>query len=231
VPGTRGARLGAEEKSLRAAEQDREDVARARAAWRVDLAGIEPGRLVFVDETGIDTRMTRTHARAGRGRRAAGRVPWGRWGRWERWERWGRWGRWERLTVVGGLALDGGVVAGMSVGAATGTAVFLAFVEQVLAPALRDRPDVIVVMDNLAAHKAEAVREALGAASIAYRCLPAYSPDLNPIEQAWSKLKARLRADGARSRDLLEAALGPALAAVTARDAQGWFRLCGYAAN
>jgi transposase len=216
VPGTRGARLGAEEKSRRAAEQDREDVARARAAWRVDLAGIEPGRSVFVDETGIDTRMTRTHARAGRGRRAAGRVPWG---------------RWARLTVVGGLALDGGVVAGMSVGAATGTAVFLAFVEQVLAPALRDRPDVIVVMDNLAAHKAEAVREALGAASIAYRYLPAYSPDLNPIEQAWSKLKARLRADGARSRDLLEAALGPALAAVTARDAQGWFRLCGYAAN
>jgi transposase len=172
--------------------------------------------LVFVDETGIDTRMTRTHARAGRGRRAAGRVPWG---------------RWERLTVVGGLALDGGVVASMSVGAATGTAVFLAFVEQVLAPALRDRPDVIVVMDNLAAHKAEAVREALGAANIAYRYLPACSPDLNPIEQAWSKLKARLRADGARSRDLLEAALGPALAAVTARDAQGWFRLCGYAAN
>jgi transposase len=169
-----------------------------------------------VDETGIDTRMTRTHARAGRGGGGGGRVSLG---------------RGEGMARVGGLALDGGVVAGMSVGAATGTAVFLAFVEQVLAPALRDRPDVIVVMDNLAAHKAEAVREALGAASIAYRYLPAYSPDLNPIEQAWSKLKARLRADGARSRDLLEAALGPALAAVTARDAQGWFRLCGYAAN
>ena len=184
----------------------------ARQAWRVDLAGIDPGRLIFVDETGIDTRMTRAYARAARGRRAPGAVPWG---------------RWERLTVLGALGLDG-VVACMSVAAATGTAVFLAFVEQVLAPALRDRPDLIVVLDNLPAHKAQAVRDALDRAGLARRYLPPYSPDLNPIEQAWSKLKGRLRTGGARSREALEAALGPALAAITARDARGWFRLAGY---
>ena len=214
MPGAEGARPEAEEKALEAAEQERGDVAEARAAWRRDLAGIDPARLVFVDETGIDTRMTRAYARAARGQRAVGRVPWG---------------RWERLTVLGALGL-GGVVAGMSIAAATGTAVFLAFVERVLAPALRDRPDALVVMDNLAAHKAEAVRGALDRAGPAHRYLPSYSPDMNPIEQAWSKLKARLRAAGARSKEALEAALGPALAAITARDARGWFRLAGYPA-
>ena len=117
----------------------------------------------------------------------------------------------------------------MSIAAATSTAVFRAFVEQVLTPALRDRPGAIVVMDNLAAHKAEAVRKALDAARIAYRYLPAYSPDLNPIEPCWSKLKSRLRAKAARTLEALDIELGPALATVTAQDAQGWFRLCGYA--
>jgi transposase len=183
-------------------------------AWRAELAGIDPRRLAFLDESGIDTRMTRSHARAPRGRRAVGKVPWG---------------SWKRLTVIGALALDG-VVAAMSIAAATSTAVFLAFAGRVLVPALRDRPGAIVVMDNLAAHKAAAVRDALDRAGLAHRYLPPYSPDLNPIEQAWSKLKARLRAEGARSRAALEAALGPALAAITAQDAQGWFRLAGYPA-
>ena len=153
--------------------------------------------------------------RAGSGR-AVGSVPWG---------------RRERLTVVGALALDG-VVAAMSVAAAaaTSTAVSLAFVEQALVPALKERPDAVVVMDNLAAHEAEAVRGALDRAGLAYRYLPPYSPDLDPIEEGWSKLKTRLRAEGARSREALEAALGPALAAITAQDARGWFRLAGYPA-
>ena len=189
--------------------------ARARGGgWRAELAGIDPRRLVFLDESGIDTRLTRAHGRAPRGRRAVGKV---------------LWGSWERLTVVGALALDG-VIASMSIAAATGTAVFLAFVEQALVPALQERPDAMVVMDNLAAHKAEAVRAALDRAGLSHRYLPPYSPDLNPIEQAWSKLKARLRASGARSREALEEALGPALATITARDAHGWFRLAGYVA-
>lgn len=158
--------------------------------------------------------MIRAYARAARGRRAPGRVPWG---------------RWERLTVIGALALEG-VVASMSIAAATGTVVFRAFTEQALIPALRARPDAIVVMDNLAAHKSEAVRSALDRAGLSHRYLPPYSPDLNPIEQAWSKLKTRLRAVGARSREALDATLGPALDAITAQDARGWFRLAGYPA-
>ena len=139
------------------------------------------------------------------------------------------WGHWKRLTVLGALAWDG-VVACMSITAATSTAVFKAFVEQVLTPALHDRPDAIVVMDNLPAHKAEAVRDALEAAKVEYRHLPVYSPDLNPIEPCWSKLKSRMRAKAARILDALESELGPALATITAQDAQSWFRLCGYPA-
>jgi transposase len=176
------------------------------------LAKVEPQRLVFLDESGIDTRLARIHARAAKGQRALGKVPCG---------------HWERLTVIGALTLDG-VAASMSIAAATTGAVFLAFVEQVLLPALRQRPDAIVVMDNLGAHKAERVRRVLEAAKIAYRYLPSYSPDLNPIEPCWSKLKAWLRAKAARSLDALEAELGPALATITAQDAQGWFRLCDY---
>ena len=137
-------------RRVKAAEQDREDVAEARAAWRAELAGVDPARLVFIDETGIDTRMTRPYARAARGERAVGKVPRG---------------RWERLTVLGALALDG-LVASRGVAAATGTAVFLAFTEEVLIPALRDRPDALVVMDNLGAHKAEKVRGALDRAGL-----------------------------------------------------------------
>jgi transposase len=156
--------------------------------------------------------MTRAYARAAPGERAVGKVPWG---------------HWERLTVLGALGLEG-VVAGMSIAAATTAAVFLAFVEQVLIPALRARPDAIVVMDNLGAHKAERVRHALEAAEISYRYLPSYSPDLNPIEPCWAKLKGWLRAKAARTTEALEAELGPALATISAQDARGWFRLCGY---
>ena len=169
---------------------------------------------MFLDECGVDTRMTRAYARAPRGQRAVGKVPRG---------------HWKRLTVLGALALDG-IVGAMSVAAATGTAVFLAFLEQVLIPALRGRPDAVVVMANLAAHKAERVQAALQAAGIEHRYLPAYSPDLNPSEPCWSKLEGRLRTEAARSLGALDAALGPALATITAADARGWFRLAGYSA-
>ena len=108
----------------------------------------------------------------------------------------------------------------MSVAAATTAAVFLAFVEQALIPVLRARPDAIEVIDNLGAHKAERVRHALEAAEISYRYLPSYSPDLNPIEPCWSKLKGGLRAKAARTKEALEAELGPALATFSAQDAQ-----------
>ena len=188
-------------------------MAAARAAWRESAAGIDPARLVFLDESGFDTRLIRTHARAPVGERAHGTVPGG---------------HWQRLTLIGALGLDG-LCAAMTVAAATGTAVFLAFVEQVLIPALlRTQPDTIVVMDNLAAHKAACVRAALDRAGISYCYLPAYSPDMNPIELAWSKLKALLRSIGARSCEALEQAIPDALATVTASNAQGWFRHAGY---
>lgn len=189
-------------------------MAAARTTWREGAAEIDPARLIFLDESGFDTRLIRTHARAPRGQRAHGTVPGG---------------HWERLTLIGALSLNG-ICCAMTVAAATGTRVFLAFVTQVLIPALRrERPDAVVVMDNLAAHKAACVRKALETAGISYCYLPACSPDMNPIELAWSKLKALLRSIGARSREALDLAIPGALASVTPQNAQGWFRHAGYA--
>jgi transposase len=140
-----------------------------------------------------------------------GKVPWER----------------RRLTLIGALGL-GGVLAMMTVAAATDTAVFLAFIEQVLIPALAHRPDAVLVMDNLSAHKTPAVRTALDRAGISYRYLPAYSPDFNPLEPCWAKLKAALRARAARTRDALEAELASAVRTVTTENAHAWFRHCRY---
>jgi transposase len=216
VPRPEAAWLGAQAKTLRASEQDRADVAAARITWRSEVAAIDPSRLVFLDESGFDTRLVRTHARAPRGQRAHGKAPGG---------------HWRRLTLIGALAVEG-ICASMTVAAATGTDVFLAFVTEVLIPALKShKPDAVVVMDNLAAHKAARVRQAFDQAGIRYLYLPAYSPDMNPIEQAWSKLKTYLRAISARSLEALEAAIPDALATLTPSNAQGWFRHAGYPPN
>jgi transposase len=167
---------------------------------------------VFLDESGVDTAMTPTYARAPRGQRALGRVPGG---------------HWKRLTILGALALDG-LVAAMTVAAATTTEVFRVFVAQVLLPALRTRPDCCVMMDNLAPHKAACVRKAFEAAGVAYRYLPPYSPDLNPIEPAWAQLKDHLRRAEARNLEQLDAAMPQALNQITPSNARGWFRLKGY---
>jgi transposase len=201
-------------KTLRAAEQDREEVRAERAAFGARLGPIDPRRLVFVDEAGVTTAMVRRHARAPRGRRAHGAAPAG---------------RWRRLTVLGALGADG-VAAAMSVEAATDTAVLLAYLDHVLIPELRrTRPDAVVVMDNLSPHRAPAVRRRLEAAGFELIYLPRYSPDLNPIEPMWAKLKEVLRAVAARTAAALEAALAAALARITPDDARGFFRGCGYA--
>jgi transposase len=176
------------------------------------MGEVDPDRLVFLDESGLDTRLTRAYARAPGGQRALGRVPGG---------------NWRRLTILGALARTG-LVAVMTVAAATSTAVFLAFIESVLIPALHARPEALVVMDNLAPHKAASVRATLRQAGLEHRFLPAYSPDLNPIEPCWSKLKGALRSAAPRSIDALNAALPDALNTITTDDAQAWFRLCGY---
>jgi transposase len=201
----------AQKKSLSPAEQTREDVAAARAAWREAAAQLTPEDFVFVDESGVATDLTRTHGRAPRGERARGAVPYG---------------RWHRLTILGGLSLSG-LVACMTVEGATDTAVMVAFTQHVLVPVLR--PGQVVVLDNLAPHKAPRVRALIEAAGCRLLLLPPYSPDLNPIEQAWSKLKALLRGLGARTVDALNTALATLVHAVTAADAQAYFRHCGYA--
>ena len=177
------------------------------------MGGIGPERLVFLDECGVLTNMARLHGRSPRGARAHGSVPCG---------------HWTRLTVLGALGSEG-VVAAMGVEAATSTAVFHAYLEKALLPELRrTKPDAALVMDNLGAHKAPQVRALLDRAGFPYRYLPAYSPDLNPIEPAWAKVKAELRRVAARTADALHEALGPALGSVTPQDAAGFFRHCGY---
>ena len=184
----------AEKKSLRASEQERTDIADARAAFRERVRAIGSERLVFVDESGVTTKMTRRYARAPRGVRAGGSAPFG---------------GWRRLTVLGALSSDG-VVAAMSVEAATSTAVFRAYVERVLVPALRQqKPDAVVVMDNLRPHHATAATQALEAAGLGLLYLPPYSPDLSPIEPGWAKVKTRLRGRAARTPGSAAAPLAP----------------------
>ncbi len=168
---------------------------------------------MFVDEAGVTTAMVRAFGRAPKGQRACGTAPAG---------------TWRRLTVLGALGADG--VAGvMSIERATDTAVFLAYLDRVLIPELRAaKPDAVVVMDHLSPHKAPAVRRRLAAAGFELLLLPRYSPDLNPIEPMWSKLKELLRAAAARTIEALEAALAAALARITPDDARGWFQHCGY---
>ena len=177
------------------------------------MGGIAPERLVFLDECGVLTNMARLWGRSPRGTRAYGTAPFG---------------HWQRLTILGALGTSG-MVAAMSIEAATNGAVFLAYLEKVLLPELRrSRPDAVLVLDNLRAHKTAAVRRLLDRAGFLYRYLPPYSPDLSPIEPAWAKLKAELRRVAARTAEALHQALGPALDTITAQDAAGFFRHAGY---
>jgi len=210
VPRAAGAEFAAQKKSLHASEQDRPDVVASRQAFRRRVARIDPKRLVFVDESGANTVMTRTRARAPRGHRAVGAVPHG---------------HWKTLTLLGALRLNG-PVAGVTVNGPTDTDVFRLFVNDALAPALH-RGDV-VVWDNLAAHKAAGVMQTLAAHGARFLPLPPYSPDLSPIEPQWSKVKQVLRSVEARTPQALGQAAADAFAAITAKDARGWFRKCGY---
>lgn len=167
--------------------------------------------LVFIDESGITTNMVRRFARALGGCRAIGRAPAG---------------RYEKLTLLGAIAMTG-LLALMTIPASTDSAVFLAFIQQVLVPELR--PGQVVVFDNLAPHKQPAVRAAIEGAGCRVIFLPPYTPEWNPIEPCWSKMKEFLRSRAANTRDALEAAVADAIETITAQDARGWFRHCGYA--
>ena len=202
-----------EKKVTRAAEQDRPDVAGRRQAWRAGQPTMAIERLVFVDETWASTAMTRRYGRAPVGERLVGAVPHG---------------HWKTTTFVAALRASG-MTAPLVIDGALNGDFFVAYVEQVLVPTLR--PGDIVIMDNLSSHKRVRVRQAIEEAGAHLLYLPPYSPDLNPIEQAFAKLKALLRKAQERTLEGLWSFLGRALDAFAAGECHNYFRHCGYNAK
>jgi transposase len=195
---------------LRAAEQDRADIAEARDEWRAGQPDLNPENLVFIDETGAKTNLVRLYGRAPRGQRLVAPVPHG---------------HWMTATFVAALRHNEITAPCVFDGPMDGAS-FLTYVEHFLAPTLRTGD--IVVMDNLASHKVAGIKEAIERAGATLRYLPAYSPDLNPIEQAFAKLKAALRKAAARTFDALLKAIAQALADFTAQECANYIANSGY---
>jgi transposase len=211
VDGTEEYGIATQKKSIHASEQDTEAVRLRRSDWRQECAKIDAANLIFLDESGITTQMTRYWGRIEGGSRLPDAVPAG---------------RWQTLTVLGAISVSGWL-ATMSIEAPTDGDVFLAYVEHVLCPQLKSPH--CVVLDNLAAHKVAGVRELIESTGARLLYLPPYSPDFNPIEKCWAQLKQHLRAAKARSVSVLEQALQSALQALTPDQAKAYFRHCGYA--
>jgi transposase len=185
-----------------------------RATWRVAVAqSLDARSLVFVDEMGTNTALTPIYGWAKKGQRAYGLVPRN---------------RGKNTTVLTSMTLKG-MGSALAVEGATSTKVFETYVERVLAPSLRKGQ--VVIMDNLSAHKGERVRELIEGRGCELMYLPSYSPDFNPIEEAFSKIKALLRKAEARSREALLEAIGKAISGITDQDAHGFFEHCGYRAG
>lgn len=195
---------------MRAAEQERADIAEARNEWRAGQTGLNPENLVFIDETGAKTNLARLYGRAPRGQRLVAPVPHG---------------HWMTTTFVAALRHNEITAPGVFNGPMDGAS-FLTYVEHFLAPALRQGD--VVVMDNLASHKVAGVKEAIEQAGATLRYLPAYSPDFNPIEQAFAKLKAALRKAAARTFDALTKAIADALASFTSQECANYLANSGY---
>jgi len=186
-------------------------VAKRRRWWRLSQCGLDVRRVVFLDETGASTKLTRRYGRAPRGRRLIAKVPHG---------------HWKTTTFVGGLRLTG-FTAPLVVDGPMNGPTFLAYVEQHLAPTLA--PGDVVVMDNLAAHKVKGVRQAIEAVGARVLYLPPYSPDFNPIEQAFAKLKWLLQSAAERTVGALEQAIARALDRFAPDECRNYFRNSGYA--
>jgi transposase len=200
--------LATQKKSKIATERDEE----ARGLWRWLASRFDARRLVFVDESGFHTSMSRLYARAPRGKRAYGKVPRN---------------RGKNTTLIAAITLEGAMGTSMTVEGATDSEAFEAYVEHFLAPSLSKGQ--VVVLDGLGAHRTQKVRDLIEARGADLAFLPSYSsPDLNPIEEAFSKIKQLVRKEGARVREALVEAIGRALAAVTLEDAAGWFAHAGY---
>jgi transposase len=200
--------LPREKKSPHASERDTPEVQEGRREFAEEVEPIEPGRLVFVGEAGVTTAMTPAYGRAPRGERVGASAPASR----------------ESVTVIAAIGTDG-VRAPLAFEGALNAATFLAYVEQVLVPALR-RGDV-VIFDNLSSHPSPEVSAAIERAGASVSPLPPYSPDFNPIEEMFSKLKEFLRRIGARAEEHLDDAIGDGLREVIPEDILGWFRHAG----
>jgi transposase len=205
------AQADAQKKTLYATEQNRPDVAAARREFIRRQPALDPDRLVFIDETGASTNMVRRYGRAPRGLRIVARVPHG---------------HRKMTTVVAGLRRSGITAPCVFDGAINGTR-FRAYVEQMLAPRLR--PGDIVVLDNLNSHKVAGIREAIEAQAAQLLYLPPYSPDLNPIEQAFAKFKAALRKAAERTVEGLWQTIGRTLDLFSPQQCRNFFKQAGYA--
>jgi transposase len=194
-----------------ASEQDRTDVARRRAQWAKYQSRIDPSRLVFIDETWTKTNMAPLRGWAPRGRRLKAKVPHG---------------HWKTMTFVAALRHDRIDAPWLLDGPINGER-FRTYVERVLVPTLK--PDDIVIMDNLGSHKGAAIRQAIRSAGARLFLLPKYSPDLNPIEQVFAKLKHLLRKAAARTVEAVCSAIGQLLGTFTSQECANYFTQAGYA--
>lgn len=198
--------LDLEKKSLVATEQDADE----RARWRQAIREYDPAQFVFIDESSANITLTPRYARAPRSQRAPGSAP----------------RNYQRNTTLVAALTPTGIHAPMTLEGAIDSDAFVAYVEHVLLPKLH--PGQVVICDNLSVHKRADIRNQIEDAGCTLLFLPAYSPDFNPIEQAFSKLKAALRRAEARTQEALDAAIGAALTTITATDARHWFAHAGY---
>lgn len=185
----------------------------ARAQWKSEQSSWQAQRLVFIDETATATNMTRTRGRSPRGQRCVASVPHG---------------HYKSTTFIAGLRSNA-ISAPMVLDGAMNGAAFLAYVRNCLCPTLR--PGDIVIADNLPSHKVKGVRQAIESVGATVRYLPPYSPDLNPIEKMFSKLKALLRKACKRTVDALWSEIGRILDVFTPQECENYFRSCGYVCN
>ena len=203
-------KLTYKKKTLRAAEQKRPDVAAARQVWSEAQKSLDPRRLVFVDETWASTNMAPRYGRCEKGKRLIAHVPFG---------------HWKTTTLIAALRHDG-VTAPCVFDAPINGEKFRAYVEQILVPTLK--PGDIVLMDNLNSHKVAGVRQAIEAAGAERQFLPPYSPDMDPIEQVFSKVKNTLRKMARRTVDALWNAVGVAIDEVSPTECINYFQNAGY---
>ena len=198
---------------MHATERDKLEVWEKRKDFKKRVSQIDPRRLKVIDESGVNISMTRLYGRAPKGERVLGSVPHD---------------HGPNVTIIGSISLEG-VEAAMSFEGAVNGDIFRVFVEQVLAPTLREGD--VVVMDNLPSHKVKGIEEAVQKRGAQLLYLPPYSPDLSPIEECWSKVKTWLRKMQARTLDALYEAIEHAFDEVTKSDLAGWFQHCGYAVH